>query len=177
MLCQKLGQKYQLKDQQLVYLNIHQIIQLAETEKALKLIKKAESRFAVTRSLILPSLITGEDEVDHFELRVQEPNFITLKRVTAHVVNLTSISSTMSEHLTGAIVVITQADQGFDWLFIHNIAGLVTLYGGSNSHIAIRAAELGIPAVVGAGEVLFQRCLTAKLLSLDCEQQKVYRLK
>jgi phosphohistidine swiveling domain-containing protein len=176
-LSQKLGQKYQLTDRQLVHLDINQIIQLTETEKALKLVKKSESRFEITRSLILPSLITSEDEIDYFEVHAQEPNFITLNRATAHVVTLSSNSSALSEDLTGAIVVLTQADPGFDWIFIHNIAGLVTLYGGSNSHIAIRAAEMGIPAVVGAGEVLFQRCLNAKLLSLDCEQQKVYRLK
>ena len=42
--------------------------------------------------------------------------------------------------------------------------------------MAIRAAELGLPAVIGTGEVLFQQCANAKLLSLDCEQQKVCRL-
>jgi phosphohistidine swiveling domain-containing protein len=176
LLCQKLGQQYRLKTQQLVYLEIDQIVQLAETEEARELIKKAQTRFMITRSLILPPLITRETDIEYFQLQAQQPNFITLKRVTAHVVNLTPNTMAFSENLTGAIVVLTHADPGFDWLFIHNIAGLVTLYGGSNSHMAIRAAELGLPAVIGAGEVLFQQCVQAKLLSLDCEQQKVYRL-
>jgi len=176
LLCQKLGEQYQLNKQQLAYLEIDQIIQLGETEEALKFVKKAQSRFMTTRSLILPPLITREIDIDYFQLQAQQPNFITLKRVTAHVIYLASNSMALSDNLTGAIVVLTNADPGFDWLFIHNISGLVTLYGGCNSHMAIRAAELGLPAVIGAGEVLFQQCANAKLLSLDCEQQKVYRL-
>ena len=174
--CQKLGQQYQLDNQQLVYLDIDQIHQMADTKEALKLINKAQSQFMITRALILPPLITREIDIDYFQLQVQQPNFITLKQVTAHVVYLASNSTALPEDLTGAIVVLTNADPGFDWLFIHNIAGLVTLYGGCNSHMAIRAAELGLPAVIGTGEVLYQRCVSAKLLSLDCEQQRVCRL-
>ena len=39
-----------------------------------------------------------------------------------------------------------------DYLFSKNIGGLITCYGGANSHMAIRCAELGIPAVIGCGE-------------------------
>jgi len=130
----------------------------------------------ITRSLILPPLITRENDIDCFQLQVQQPNFVTLKQVTAHVVHLTSNSVAASVSLRDSIVLLTNADPGFDWLFTHNIAGLVTLYGGCNSHMAIRAAELGLPAVIGAGEVLFQLCASAKLLRLDCEQQRVHRL-
>ena len=138
-------------------------MQLTEAEEALKLVNKAKSRFMITRSLILPPLITREIDIDYFQLQAQQPNFITLKQVTAHVVYLASNSTALPENLAGAIVVLTNADPGFDWLFIHDIAGLVTLYGGCNSHMAIRAAELGLPAVIGTGEVLFQQCANAKL--------------
>ena len=43
------------------------------------------------------------------------------------------------------------ADPGFDWIFTRDISGFVTQFGGANSHMAIRASELGIPAVIGAG--------------------------
>jgi phosphoenolpyruvate-protein kinase (PTS system EI component) len=39
--------------------------------------------------------------------------------------------------------------------------------------MAIRAGELGIPAVIGAGEVLFQQWQAARKLCLDCTNQKV----
>ena len=65
------------------------------------------------------------------------------------------------------------ADPGFDWIFTRDIAGFVTQFGGANSHMAIRAGELGMPAVIGAGEVLFKRWQTARKLCLDCTNQKV----
>ncbi|MCP4047241.1 MAG: phosphoenolpyruvate synthase [Gammaproteobacteria bacterium] len=176
LLCQRLGQQYQLENEQLVFLQIEQIIQLTNAEEALKLVKTAQSRFRTTRSLILPPLITRESDIDYFQLQAGQPNFITLNQVTAHVVYLGQNSMTLAENLEGSIVVLTNADPGFDWLFTHSIAGLVTLYGGCNSHMAIRAAELNLPAVIGAGEVLFQQCVSAKLLSIDCEQQRVHRL-
>jgi hypothetical protein len=51
----------------------------------------------------------------------------------------------------------TQCRPGFDWLFAYPIAGLITAWGGANSHMAIRAGELDLPAVIGAGEVLYRR--------------------
>jgi hypothetical protein len=39
--------------------------------------------------------------------------------------------------------------------------------------MAIRAGELGIPAVIGAGETLFKRWQVAHKLCLDCTNQKV----
>ena len=46
-------------------------------------------------------------------------------------------------------IFIEYADPGFDFIFYHNIKGVVTKYVGSNSHMAIRCMELGIPAVIG----------------------------
>jgi len=68
---------------------------------------------------------------------------------------------------------VPSADPGFDWIFTRDICGFVTQFGGANSHMAIRAGELGIPAVIGAGEVLFQRWQAARKLCLDCSNQKV----
>ena len=52
-------------------------------------------------------------------------------------------------------------------------SGFVTQYGGANSHMAIRAGELGLPAVIGAGEALFRRWQAARELCLDCTNQRV----
>lgn len=61
----------------------------------------------------------------------------------------------------------------FDWLFSYPIAGLVTAYGGANSHMAIRAGELGLPAVIGSGELLYRRWSAAEVLSMDCANRLV----
>jgi phosphoenolpyruvate-protein kinase (PTS system EI component) len=78
--------------------------------------------------------------------------------------------------LAGAIVFIPSADPGYDWIFTRGIAGLVTAYGGINSHMAIRAGELGLPAVIGAGETLFQAWSSARRLRLDCANRRVEML-
>jgi phosphoenolpyruvate-protein kinase (PTS system EI component) len=47
------------------------------------------------------------------------------------------------------------------------------MFGGVNSHMAIRASELGLPAVIGSGEQLFRRWETARLLCIDCANRQV----
>ena len=37
------------------------------------------------------------------------------------------------------------------------LEGLITAYGGSNSHMAIRCVELSIPAAIGCGERMFEK--------------------
>ena len=75
--------------------------------------------------------------------------------------------------LRGQIVLIRAADPGYDWIFGHEIAGLITQYGGVASHMAIRAAEFGLPAAIGCGELMFGRLRAARLIELDCVNRKV----
>ena len=92
-----------------------------------------------------------------------------MKSVTARVTN--EIKS--REHLAGNILCIPSADPGYDWMFSHNIAGFMTMYGGVNSHMVIRASELGIPAMIGAGELLYKQWSTAELVEIDCANKQV----
>ena len=62
---------------------------------------------------------------------------------------------------------IPQADPGYDWLFGQNIVGLVTMYGGANSHMSIRAAEFGLPAAIGVGEKIYQSLTDARVIELN----------
>jgi len=75
--------------------------------------------------------------------------------------------------LAGKIVLVRNADPGYDWLFSRNIAGLITAYGGVNSHMAIRAAEFGLPAAIGIGETLFEELMRSPVLSLDCAARQI----
>lgn len=131
-------------------------------------IAQGRSRYRETASLWLPPLITRSDEVWSFHVPACEPNFITQKAVTAPVVGADE-----RDRLAGAIVAIPSADPGYDWLFSHPIAGLITAYGGVNSHMAIRAGELGLPAVIGAGESLFTQWRQARQLMLNCAARQV----
>ena len=71
------------------------------------------------------------------------------------------------------MVCIPNADPGFDWLFSYPITGLITAWGGLNSHMAIRAGELGLPSVIGAGEALYQHWSKASRLHVDCAGRRV----
>jgi len=92
----------------------------------------------------------------------------------------TNIRVDLSEHpepshadLEGKIVIIQQADPGYDWLFLRQIAGLITVYGGANSHMAIRTAEFGLPAAIGIGEVTYEHIRGARSIMLDCESRQL----
>ena len=70
--------------------------------------------------------------------------------------------------MSGKIVIIEGADPGFDWIFSQEIDGLITKYGGANSHMAIRCAEFGLPAAIGCGEQKFEQLLKSNYVQLDC---------
>lgn len=134
-------------------------------------IAEGRARHERTCALVLPPLITAPEDVWAFDMGASAPNFITLKAVEASVAQAENVKA-----LPGAIVMIPNADPGYDWLFSHNIAGLITAYGGANSHMAIRAGELQIPSVIGAGAVLFQEWSKARRLSVDCANRLVIPL-
>ena len=75
--------------------------------------------------------------------------------------------------LFGKIACIENADPGDDWIFTKGIKGLVTQYGGVNSHMAIRCAEFGLPAAIGCGERTFERLLAAGRIELNCADKIV----
>jgi phosphohistidine swiveling domain-containing protein len=132
-------------------------------------VARGRERYAFTRNLVLPPIVASPDEVFAFHLPRSQPNFITRKSVTAPVAS----AGDPPESFAGRILFVPSADPGFDWIFTRGIGGFVTQFGGANSHMAIRAGELGIPAVIGAGETLFRQWQTARKLCLDCTNQKV----
>ena len=74
--------------------------------------------------------------------------------------------------LNNKIIFIKNADPGYDFIFSHNIKGLVTQYGGVNSHMAIRCMENNIPAAIGIGEKKFNFFKFCKKIKLNCEGKK-----
>jgi glutamine kinase len=136
-------------------------------------IAAGRARYEVTRKLRLPPLITQSDAIYCFELPSSAPNFVTQKRVSGSVIRLDG----NTRELGNGIVFIPSADPGYDWIFSKNISGLVTMFGGANSHMAIRAGELGIAAVIGVGEKFYSSWSDSEVLELDCQNQKVQPLR
>ena len=75
--------------------------------------------------------------------------------------------------LTNKIILIENADPGFDWIFNFNIKGLITKYGGANSHMAIRCNELKIPAAIGIGEKIFEEIKDKEQIILNCPLKRI----
>jgi len=132
-------------------------------------ISRRRREHIVASAIKLPVVILDESDVEVFYVPETQPNFITQKTVTASICNFED----KSNNVNGKICIIENADPGFDWVFSHNIAGLVTAYGGANSHMAIRCAEFEIPAVIGCGESLFSDIYTANTLRLDCGAKRM----
>jgi phosphohistidine swiveling domain-containing protein len=173
-LIRELGEEYGLSVEDCAYLDYDAIRTLysesgSVKERLTESIARGRERHALTRNLVLPPVIASPEEVFAFHLPPSQPNFITRKSVTAPVAAVTD----PPESFAGRILFVPSADPGFDWIFTRGISGFVTQFGGANSHMAIRAGELGIPAVIGAGETLFTRWRAAHKLCLDCTNQKV----
>ncbi len=125
--------------------------------------KKAEREISL--SCKLPPLISSQQDFYSFTLNEAHPNFIGLTKVCSTVVD--SLNLDNGTNLAGKIILIPQADPGYDWLFDQGIAGLITMYGGANSHMAIRSAEFGLPAAIGVGDYLYKKYMQSKVLELD----------
>jgi phosphohistidine swiveling domain-containing protein len=124
---------------------------------------------AISHSITLPTLIRNPDEVTCFRVSDSVPNFVTLLNVSGEVVVLES----PSQDLSGKIVLIESADPGFDWIFTRGISGMITAWGGANSHMSIRAKELGIPAAIGVGEAMYLELSRARSCRLDCRNKRI----
>tara|TARA_B100000768_G_scaffold159090_2_gene157966 strand:- start:297 stop:3362 length:3066 start_codon:yes stop_codon:yes gene_type:complete len=122
----------------------------------------------------LPPLIITESDFNIFMYPSSQPNYIGSGRVSTEVAILSSeVNNQNSSSLEHKILLIPQADPGFDWIFGHNIAGLITKYGGGNSHMAIRANEFGLPAAIGVGEALYSSLSRASVIELDVTNRKI----
>jgi glutamine kinase len=168
-----LGARHGLSRDDLSYATIDTVLRLASTcespEQVLRRsIQEGRERYRTTQAICLPSLITQVNDAHYITTHSVEPNFITQLAVCAPVVRENDPAA-----LNGAIVLIPSADPGYDWIFSRGIRGFITAYGGANSHMAIRAAELRIPAVIGAGEGLFGQWSAAKMLNIDCANRRV----
>jgi phosphohistidine swiveling domain-containing protein len=156
----------------LAYLNAKDLMSLyseslAANDTFLASIARHKKHMTICQGLNLPPVIASPEDVYRFTLSEGQPNFVTRTRVKGYT------ESDLSRNIKGKIIFIPFADPGFDWIFSHGIKGFITMYGGVNSHMAIRACELNIPAVIGAGQVLYEKWSRYTYLLLDSGQGKV----
>lgn len=134
--------------------------------------KKNNTQDLIFKSIKLPQIIFDTAGIKIVPYQVNFPNFITRKKIQGEKVFLNN--KNFDKNIKNKIIMIENADPGFDWIFGHKIKGLVTKFGGVNSHMAIRCAELGIPAAIGCGEKKFENLKSYKLICLDCASSNIY---
>jgi glutamine kinase len=132
--------------------------------------KLNQKRHALHASIHMPGLVTSTEDLFAFEEEIAKPNFVSGKSLTADIIE---VAGNTDKDLSGHLILIESADPGYDWLFSHEIAGLITKYGGVASHMAIRCSEFHLPAVIGCGELLYEQLKSAKRIHLDCTAQKI----
>lgn len=176
----EIGQEYGISTEECAFLYIHDIYELYASAGDVRAsfqrsIQKGKCDYEVTRSITLPPMIIGAEDVMSFYYPDSEPNYITSQQTIGEIYVMEA--GNQAEDMTDKIVLIPSADPGYDWIFSHRIKGFITMFGGANSHMAIRAGELSIPAVVGVGGKNFARYKTAKMLEIDAGGKLVRVLK
>lgn len=169
-LIEQLGKRLHISREDMAYLDISEIkrlyVDLAYDDLSRIFsanILQNKQQYRYERVLKLPSLILAPEDVYAFYLMADEPNFIGQGHVTAE-----TVAGSKDADCHGKIVFVRAADPGYDYLFTKGIAGLVTQYGGANSHMAIRCAELGLPAAIGVGEQKYNEWSQWPRMELDC---------
>lgn len=175
----KILSKRVLLDKKLIqYLDIYKILEFYEKFSHEDLIVamrgnalKNKKIYEHNQNFNLPNIIIKKEDIYLFEENQAAPSFITDKEVFSEFVHLNDISSKIS--LDNKIVCIENADPGFDFVFSHKIKGLITAFGGPNSHMSIRCNEFSIPAAIGIGEKKFQQLISYDKLILDCKKKVI----
>jgi phosphohistidine swiveling domain-containing protein len=172
----EIGQKEGISRDDLAYLNVRVIYELYSSTKdtrtsLLYSIRQGKDDYEITQSVTLPPVILSPEDAVSFYYPDSEPNYITSLKESGHVYLLENTEDVSG--MEGGIILIKSADPGYDWIFSHGIKGFITMYGGANSHMAIRAAELGIPAVVGVGAKRFEEYKKAAMLEIDSQGKTV----
>ena len=125
--------------------------------------------FILMNWLIYCNILSNND-VFFFTEKFSKSNFVGSGDITGNIIHIDKITNTKFDN---KIVCITSADPGYDYIFSKKIKGLITMFGGINSHMAIRCSELGIPAAIGVGERLFKEIVNSKTIRLNTVTEKI----
>jgi glutamine kinase len=164
------GETKGISREDLSFLPIETILGEDDPGRLRERVAAEKDAYRVSRAIRLPHLICEPSDIDVVRLPLGQPTFITGRAVTAPSSRLTTGET---PDITGRIILIESADPGFDWIFSHDIVGLITKFGGANSHMAIRSAEFGLPAAIGCGERLFEHLAKGAVIELNCADHRV----
>ena len=179
-LISEIGKDFGLERNDLSYLNLRTLLSFKDSSSKIDLynifkqnISQNRQKYLITTAIKLPDLIFNKKDIEMFYYPSLKPNYISHHSLSGEFVFL---KLNNEEEIDNKIVLIENADPGFDWIFSHNIKGLVTKFGGAASHMAIRCAEFDLPAAIGCGDKIFNDLLHYKKIHLDCVNNKIQGL-
>ncbi len=170
------GKKYNIPRQDLEYIDIKKINYLfkpSNIQKLKDIIRKNKEENLIANQILFPDLIIDPKDIYFFEQKNQIGNFVTLGQAIGKIAYIDT--SKKINNINNRIVLIDNADPGYDFLFSYNILGLITKYGGPNSHMAVRCNEWGIPSIIGVGEYIFNQIKLKNTIYIDCKT-KIYKV-
>ena len=146
-----------------------------EIKETIKLVESEKENRLINDFFSLPPLIFSELDFDIIKFYISKPNYITSKKIQSKIVRITPHDERIP-NLKNKIILIENADPGYDWIFTKKFSGLITKYGGVASHMSIRCAEIDLPAAIGCGEILFEQLSNSKQILLDCQNEQIISL-
>ena len=176
-----IAQKFNIKIEDLSYLKIKKILGMYYNLSIYKIkgnlnnygignhISHNKREYRFNYPIKLPEVITSIKDL-YYAKNSSKINFIGSKKTSGNMLYLDDFKKNIYNK---KIICIENADPGFDFIFTKKINGLITKYGGINSHMAIRCAELNLPAAIGVGNDLFNQIIKSNKLLLDCESKKI----
>ncbi|MBD1139681.1 hypothetical protein IDH15_00195 [Pelagibacterales bacterium SAG-MED38] len=175
---ESLGNRHKISIEKLSYLKIHKIIEMyydlsiSDVKKILiNDINYNLKEYRFNSTVLLPDTIYKSTDVFYFKRDKTVINFVTNKKISSKI---KQVKDYKKLNLKDSIVCIESADPGYDFIFSHKIKGLITMYGGANSHMSIRCMELGVPAAIGVGKLKFDEVVKSKFVTLDCENKIIH---
>ena len=87
----------------------------------------------------LPETITSIKDLYVYEKNILGGNFVTQKVISGEIIELKDLKSL--KKIENKILLIESADPGYDFIFSKKIKGLITKFGGQNSHMSIRSSN------------------------------------
>lgn len=156
------------------FLNLYSNVDIEKLKKILKReIIKNKKNYKILHMIEFPEFIKNEKDLFYHEQKSKTGNYITTKSVHGEIIYIKKIKN--FTELDNKIVLLENADPGYDFIFSYKIRGLITEYGGSNSHMSIRCLELGIPAIIGVGPREFKHVLSKNVVEIN-SKQKYYNI-
>ena len=163
-------QEFQHLDIDLILKAFHNLEQENLKKTILRNININKRSASFSKYILLPDVINNVTNFEIFYDLDCKENYITNKSIVGEIFELNK--SKKLKNTKDKIILIENADPGFDFIFSYKLKALVTKYGGSNSHMAIRCMELGLPAIIGVGDKIYNQLSKSKKVFIDCNNNK-----